>query len=55
MALPLPEYEGWDATSMAALIRDGQLSALEVLEAAIARAEARTGANGLNAISRPHH
>ncbi|WP_251969538.1 amidase [Sphaerotilus microaerophilus] len=55
VALPLPEYEGWDATSMAALIRDGQLSALEVLEAAIARAEARTGANGLNAISHRHH
>lgn len=55
LPLPLPEYEGWDATAMAALIRDGQLSPLEALDAAIARAEARVAADGLNAISHCHH
>jgi Asp-tRNA(Asn)/Glu-tRNA(Gln) amidotransferase A subunit family amidase len=55
LPLPLPEYEGWDATAMAALLRDGQISPLEVLEAAIARAEARVAADGLNAISHCHH
>lgn len=41
MALPIPEYDDLDAIGLAALISAGQLSPAEVLEAAIARAEAR--------------
>ena len=37
-ALPLPEYERWDATEIARLIRRGDVKPGEVLEAAIARA-----------------
>lgn len=55
VALPLPDYEQWDATAMAALIRQGQISPLEALEAAIARAEARGSAQTLNAISQRHY
>ena len=39
-ALPLPEYERWDATEIARLIRRGDVKPGEVLEAAIARAQA---------------
>ena len=53
-AMPLPDYERWDAMAMAALIRQGQLSPLEALDAAIARAEARGGAEALNALSQRH-
>ena len=35
------EYEAYDGIDLAALIRAGEISAPEVLEAAIARAEAR--------------
>lgn len=38
--LPLPEYEKLDAIGLAELIRSKKISPLEVLEAAIARAEA---------------
>lgn len=49
--LPLPEYETLDATALAAQIRAGRISPLEALEAAIARAEARSA---LNAIALRH-
>ncbi len=49
--LPLPEYDGWDATEMAARVRAGDVSADELLQAAFARAEARNPA--LNAIVEP--
>jgi amidase len=45
------EYARHDATALAKLIRDKQVTAAEVLEAAIARAEAVNGT--LNAIVRP--
>lgn len=45
--LPLPEYEGFDAIDLAAHIRRGRLTPLEVLEAAMARAEARSDINAL--------
>ncbi|NMG77116.1 amidase [Aromatoleum diolicum] len=48
---PLPEYEGFDALALADLIRRGELTPLEVLEAAIARAETR---KAINAIAIPH-
>ena len=51
-SLPLPEFEGWDATEMAALLRTGQVTPLEVLAATQARAEARAN---INAIVMFHH
>lgn len=50
-ALPLPEYEGFDAVELAAHLRDGRLTPLEVLDAAMARAEARSQ---LNAVALRH-
>lgn len=50
-ALPLPEYEQLDATALAAHIRSGQITPLEALEAALARADA---ARPLNAIALRH-
>ena len=50
-ALPLPEYEGFDAMELAAHIRSGQLTPLEVLDAAMARADARSQ---LNAVAMRH-
>ena len=49
--LPLPEYDTWDATEMAARVRAGDVSPDELLLAALARAEARNPA--LNAIVTP--
>lgn len=37
---PAGRYEDWDATELARLIRDGQITPLDALDAAIARAEA---------------
>lgn len=45
--LPLPEYEGWDATEMASLLRTGQVTPLEVLEAAQVRAHAHANINAI--------
>ena len=45
--LPLPEYEGFDATELASHIRSGQLTPLEVLDAASARADARSQINAV--------
>lgn len=45
-------YEAWDATDLARLIRDGQLTPVEVLESAIARAEASAP---LNAVALRHY
>ena len=50
-ALPLPEYERWDATEIARLIRRGDVKPSEVLEAALARAEAYAV---INAVAVPH-
>lgn len=50
-ALPLPEYERWDATEIARLIRRGDVKPSEMLEAALARAEAYAV---INAIAVPH-
>ncbi|MDT7856477.1 amidase [Rubrivirga sp. S365] len=41
MPLPLPEYDDLDATGLAALARRGDVSAAELADAALARAEAR--------------
>ncbi|MGH8830851.1 MAG: amidase [Polaromonas sp.] len=49
--LPLPEYERFDATELASHIRSGQLTPLELLDAAIARADARSQ---LNAVALRH-
>ncbi len=46
-----PEYDQLDATALAALIRDGEISPDEALEAAIERAESRNPA--INAIVTP--
>ena len=46
--LPFPDYEQHDALALAGLVRTGQLTAAELLEAAIARTEARNPA--LNAV-----
>ncbi|MBP6754339.1 MAG: amidase, partial [Alicycliphilus sp.] len=46
-ALPMPEYEKLDALALASAIREGRLTALEALEAAIARAEARSQINAV--------
>lgn len=51
MPLPIPEYDDLDAIGLAELVRGGALSAGEVLEAAIARCEARNPA--LNAVVLP--
>lgn len=45
---PFPEYEDYDALGLAELVRDGEVTAEELLDAAIARAEARNPA--VNAI-----
>ena len=37
MPLPLPEYDRLDATGMAALVADGELSPRDLLEAALAK------------------
>ncbi|NMG31565.1 amidase [Aromatoleum evansii] len=50
-ALPLPEYERWDAIEIARRIRRGDVRPSEVLEAAIARAEAYSV---VNAVTTPH-
>ena len=39
--LPFPEYEHYDALGLAELVRTGQITPLELVEAAIARIEAR--------------
>ncbi|MCO4759870.1 MAG: amidase [Myxococcales bacterium] len=49
--MPMPEYDGLDATAIAALVREGQVKPSEVLAAAIARMEARNPA--LNAVVEP--
>ena len=46
-ALPLPEYEGFDAVELASHIRSGHLTPLEVLEAAMARADAHSHINAV--------
>jgi Asp-tRNA(Asn)/Glu-tRNA(Gln) amidotransferase A subunit family amidase len=51
VTLPMPEYERWDATELARKIRKGEVTALEALDAAIARTEAHAG---LNAIALRH-
>ncbi|WP_029527730.1 amidase [Polaromonas glacialis] len=50
-ALPLPEYEQFDATALAGHLRSGQLTPLELLEAAIARLDAR---RHINAVAMRH-
>lgn len=49
--LPLPDYEQWDATETARRIRRGDVKPSEVLEAAIARAQAYAA---INAVTVPH-
>lgn len=49
--MKLPDYDSWDATQTAQHVRDGDVSAAEVLEAAIERIEARNPA--LNAVVTP--
>src|SRR5207247_2552661 len=39
--LPLPEYDSLDGLALAQLVREGAVSPLELVEAAIARIEAR--------------
>jgi len=46
-ALPLPEYEGWDATEMAMQLRTGKVTPLEVLEASQVRAHAHSKINAI--------
>ena len=48
MSLPFPEYDDLDATGLAALIRAGEVTAEEALDAALARVDARNPA--LNAV-----
>jgi amidase len=48
MSLPLPEFDDLDATAMAALVASRELSAVELVDAAIARIEARNP--GINAV-----
>ena len=50
-ASPFPEYEDYDATGLAQLVRDRKVSAAELLDAAIARIEARNPA--LKAVVHP--
>lgn len=49
--MPISEYADWDATAMAEQVAAGAVSAEELIEAAIRRAEALSGA--LNAIIHP--
>lgn len=51
LVLPLPEYERFDAVELAKQMRDGHLTALDALEAALARVEAR---NHLNTVTVRH-
>ncbi|MGR5539605.1 amidase [Vibrio campbellii] len=46
--LPLPEYEGWDVTDMASLLRKGEVTPLELFDAATARFEKRKQFNLLS-------
>jgi amidase len=48
MSLPLPEYESYDAVGLAELVRSGDVTASELLDAALARAADRNPS--LNAI-----
>ena len=48
MSLPLPEYEEHDAISLATLVRNGDVSASELLDAAVARCAERNPA--INAV-----
>jgi amidase len=48
MANTLPEYDQWDATEQAKLVREGKVSPAELLEAAIDRIESRNPS--LNAV-----
>ncbi|MFO0751376.1 MAG: amidase [Myxococcota bacterium] len=48
MALPFPEYERYDGLGLAALVREKQVSPTDLVEASIARIEARDKA--LNAV-----
>ena len=41
--MTLPEYEDYDALGLAELVRKGEVTATELLDAAIARIEARDG------------
>lgn len=50
-ALPLPEYDRFDAMGLAGQIRSGQITPVEALEAALARAEAQ---RPLNAVALRH-
>lgn len=50
MPLPFPEYDAMDGLALAELVRTQQVSAAEVLEAALARVDARNPA--LNAVVR---
>lgn len=51
MSLPFPEYDALDGLALADLIRRGEVSAIEVTEAALARVAARNPA--INAVVRP--
>ncbi len=51
MALPFPEYDRLDGLALADLVRRGEVSAVEITEAALARMAARNPS--LNAIVRP--
>ena len=46
--LPLPEYERFDAVELASQMRAGRLTALDALEAALARTEARSPFNAVS-------
>lgn len=48
-ALPLPEYERFDAVGLAQQMREGHMTALDTLEAALARVEARSPLNAITA------
>ncbi|MDB5731788.1 MAG: Amidase, partial [Variovorax sp.] len=45
--LPLPEYESFDALDLASHMRDGRLTPLEALDAAIARVNAHSHINSV--------
>ncbi|WP_432470191.1 amidase [Amphritea sp. HPY] len=45
--LPLPEYDTLDVTAMASMLRGGELTALELVDAAIARFNSRSAINAL--------
>ncbi len=47
-SLPLPEYESWDVTDMAALLKSGEVTPLELFDAASARFEQRKQFNLLS-------